>query len=121
MSFRARFIDPMLLQLTPRLPEGAQWLYELKLDGYRAIAFKSGGKVRLRSRNDNDFAGRYSSIAGFTFGSFSSSVRSIESNDANDFVDGNPGSHLLGALSRGMSFLLSESMFWGMRDPRKSQ
>jgi hypothetical protein len=30
----ARFIEPMLLQLTPRLPEGAQWLYELKLDGY---------------------------------------------------------------------------------------
>ena len=31
---RARFIEPMLLQLTTRLPEGAQWLYELKLDGY---------------------------------------------------------------------------------------
>ena len=47
MSFRARFIDPMLLQLTPRLPEGPQWLYELKLDGYRALAIKSGGVVRL--------------------------------------------------------------------------
>jgi bifunctional non-homologous end joining protein LigD len=35
---------------------------ELKLDGYRAIAFKSGGKVHLRSRNDNDFAVRYSDI-----------------------------------------------------------
>jgi DNA ligase D-like protein (predicted ligase) len=53
----------MLLQLTARLPEGAQWLYELKLDGYRAIAFKSGGKARLRSRNDKDFTARYPVIA----------------------------------------------------------
>jgi ATP-dependent DNA ligase len=36
---------------------------ELKLDGYRAIGFKSRGKVYLRSRNDNDFAGKYTAIA----------------------------------------------------------
>jgi hypothetical protein len=36
---------------------------EIKLDGYRAVAFKSGGKVHLRSRNDNDFAVRYAAIA----------------------------------------------------------
>jgi ATP-dependent DNA ligase len=47
------------LQLNPRLPEGPQWLYELKLDGYRAIAFKAAGKVRLRSRNGKDFITRY--------------------------------------------------------------
>ena len=47
----------MLLQRTERLAEGEKWLYELKLDGYRAIAFGSG-KVHLRSRNDNDFAAR---------------------------------------------------------------
>jgi ATP-dependent DNA ligase len=38
-------------------------LYEPKLDGYRAIAFKTGRKVQLRSRNDNDFAIRYPTIA----------------------------------------------------------
>jgi ATP-dependent DNA ligase len=27
-----------------KLPEGADWLYELKLDGYRCVAFKTGGK-----------------------------------------------------------------------------
>jgi len=52
----------MLLLRTDRLPEGAQWAYELKLDGYRAIAIKSGGKVHLRSRNDKDFNSHYPAI-----------------------------------------------------------
>lgn len=51
-----RFVDPMLLLRTDSLPAGDQWLYELKLDGYRALAFKLNGAVHLRSRNDNDFA-----------------------------------------------------------------
>src|SRR6516225_3582623 len=59
---KARFIEPMLLLRTNRLPEGAAWQYELKLDGYRAIAFKSGGHVHLRSRNNNDFDRRYPAI-----------------------------------------------------------
>src|SRR5208283_3938090 len=52
----------MLLQPKTELPTGSHWLYELKLDGYRAIAFKTGGRVYLRSRNDNDFNGRYPAI-----------------------------------------------------------
>jgi DNA ligase D-like protein (predicted ligase) len=59
---KARFIAPMLLLKTDKLPEGHQWAYQLKLDGYRAIAFKSGGKIQLRSRNDKDFAVRYPSV-----------------------------------------------------------
>jgi bifunctional non-homologous end joining protein LigD len=52
----------MLLLKTERLPEGPRWLYELKLDGYRAIAYKRGGRVRLRSRNDKDFDARYPGV-----------------------------------------------------------
>ena len=60
---KATFIEPMLLLGTEKLPQGAAWSYEIKLDGYRALAIKSDGKVQLRSRNDNDFTERYSSIA----------------------------------------------------------
>jgi bifunctional non-homologous end joining protein LigD len=68
MSVRAanakgRFIDPMLLLRTDSLPnDGGRWQYQLKFDGYRAIAFKTGGKVHLRSRNDNDFSIRYADV-----------------------------------------------------------
>jgi bifunctional non-homologous end joining protein LigD len=45
------------------LPDGDDWIREIKFDGYRAIAFKSAGKLNLRSRNDNDMAARYPTIA----------------------------------------------------------
>src|ERR1700733_231460 len=53
----------MLLLRTEMLPERPEWDYEIKLDGYRAVAFKAGGVPSLRSRNDHDFTLRYPSIA----------------------------------------------------------
>ena len=53
----------MLLLRTDALPDDpARWEYQLKFDGYRAIAFKSGGRVHLRSRNNKDFSSRYSGV-----------------------------------------------------------
>jgi DNA ligase D-like protein (predicted ligase) len=60
---KAGFVEPMLLLRTDALPDdAARWEYQLKLDGYRAIAFTTGGKLHLRSRNDNDFAVRYPAV-----------------------------------------------------------
>jgi len=52
----------MLLLPAETLPEGPEWIYELKLDGYRALGIKTGGVVRLRSRNDKDFNQKYPGI-----------------------------------------------------------
>jgi ATP-dependent DNA ligase len=51
-------IEPMLLR-TDKLPDDAsRWEYQLKLDGYRAVAFTAEGRVHLQSRNGNDFGAR---------------------------------------------------------------
>jgi DNA ligase D-like protein (predicted ligase) len=47
-----------------RLPEGSEWEYEVKLDGYRALGVKSGGRVQLVSRNGNELAQRFPEVAG---------------------------------------------------------
>ncbi len=63
MAEKGCFIDPMLLLRTDSLPnDGNRWEYQLKFDGYRAIAFKTGGKIPLRSRNDHDFSIRNSNV-----------------------------------------------------------
>ncbi len=52
----------MLLLPSQKLPEGTNWAYELKLDGFRALAIKSNGKAHLRSRNNKSFDNRYPEI-----------------------------------------------------------
>lgn len=49
--------------LVTKLPEGERWLYEVKLDGYRAIAIKDGGDVTIRSRNNKDLTAAYPAVA----------------------------------------------------------
>src|SRR4026209_2460212 len=59
---KATFIEPMLLLRTDALPNDPRFAYQLKLDGYRAIAFKTGKRVHLRSRNDHDFSLRHPAV-----------------------------------------------------------
>ena len=46
-----------------KLPEGDEWLYELKWDGYRALLIKDGEDVQIRSRNDKDLTSTYPGTA----------------------------------------------------------
>ena len=44
-------VPPMLAKLENEIPEGDQWLYEPKWDGFRAMVFKDGEKVQTQSRD----------------------------------------------------------------------
>src|SRR5947207_1772329 len=52
----------MMAKLTDKPPEGEQWTYEVKWDGYRALLVKDHGHVQLRSRNDNNLTSTYPTI-----------------------------------------------------------
>src|SRR5579859_727561 len=52
-------IHPMLAETIEKPFDGDDWLFEIKWDGYRAVAFIENGKVRLVSRNQNDLTPRY--------------------------------------------------------------
>jgi bifunctional non-homologous end joining protein LigD len=54
---------PMLATLERSVPSGDGWLFEVKWDGYRAIAYVRGGDVKLLSRNDNDLTPRFQQVA----------------------------------------------------------
>ena len=52
-------IHPMLATPIEKPFDDPEWLFEIKWDGYRAVAFIDGGKARLVSRNQNDLTGQY--------------------------------------------------------------
>ncbi len=54
---------PMLATLADDVPSGPGWLFEVKLDGFRAIATVRGREAKLVSRNGNDLTPRFPSVA----------------------------------------------------------
>ena len=55
-------IYPMLATSIEDPFDDPEWLFEIKFDGYRAVAFIDKGKVRLVSRNQNDLTAQYSEL-----------------------------------------------------------
>ena len=57
------FVTPMAAQAVKVLPQGPEWLYEPKLDGYRALLLKNEAQIRILSRNEKDLTAMYPGIA----------------------------------------------------------
>jgi len=55
------FIKPMLASTAEKPFDGGEWIFEIKWDGYRAIA-EVGGELQFYSRNGLSFKGKYPSI-----------------------------------------------------------
>ena len=60
---QARFISPQLAKVVPTVPSGNEWSHELKFDGYRLIAVKREGEVRMFTRNGHDWTERFRVLA----------------------------------------------------------
>lgn len=61
---RPRFVEPMLARPVDKLPEDRnQWIYEIKLDGYRCLALRDDKGVKLFSRNKNLLNARFPRVS----------------------------------------------------------
>ena len=58
-----KFVEPMQAEPAAELPDGEQWVYEVKFDGYRALAIRTAEGVQLLSRRNNLLNDRFQSIA----------------------------------------------------------
>ncbi len=61
-SSKPKFIEPMLSKPVNKLPEGREWIYEIKFDGYRAEAIRNGKNFDLVSRNAKNLKQKYPEI-----------------------------------------------------------
>ncbi len=57
------FIAPQLATLADAMPQGANWVHEVKFDGYRALAYLQDNQVRIFTRTGKDWTPKFSSLA----------------------------------------------------------
>jgi DNA ligase D-like protein (predicted ligase) len=60
---KIQFIEPMYALAVKTLPEGDEWAYEVKWDGYRCLAGRQKGGATLWSRRGNLFTPQFPQIA----------------------------------------------------------
>ena len=56
-------VNVQLAKLVTVVPTGEDWLYEVKYDGYRILAYIEGNDVKLITRNGNDYTSRFHTVA----------------------------------------------------------
>jgi bifunctional non-homologous end joining protein LigD len=104
------FVEPQLCRLVGEPPHGADWVHEIKLDGYRMQLRVEGGEARLLTRNGLDWTHRFAAIATCAAQALPDSlidgeVIAVDADGTHDFSD------LQAALSEGRSDALSMVAF----------
>jgi len=56
-------VSPMLAKATAAIPDGEQWLFEPKWDGFRCIVFRDGDEIELGSRNERPLTRYFPELA----------------------------------------------------------
>jgi bifunctional non-homologous end joining protein LigD len=56
------FVEPMKAKLVGSMPSGGGWIYEIKFDGYRALALRGGSETRILSRNQKDLGVKFPEV-----------------------------------------------------------
>jgi bifunctional non-homologous end joining protein LigD len=56
-------VQPMLATLSDKPFDSPKWLFELKMDGMRALVFKDGEKLEMKTRNERALVGRFPTLA----------------------------------------------------------
>jgi bifunctional non-homologous end joining protein LigD len=91
------FVEPQLAHLVERPPSGAEWVHEVKFDGYRMQMRIEGGRAALRTRKGLDWTERFPEIAkageGLADGLIDGEIVALDDAGAPDFAA------LQGALS----------------------
>jgi bifunctional non-homologous end joining protein LigD len=57
-----QFVPPQLSRPVEKPPSGAQWVHEIKLDGYRMAARIDNGRAQLLTRTGLDWTDKYPSV-----------------------------------------------------------
>jgi bifunctional non-homologous end joining protein LigD len=52
----------MKAKLVESMPSSGGWIYEIKFDGYRALALRGGSETRILSRNQKDLGGKFPEV-----------------------------------------------------------
>src|ERR1700675_1108490 len=72
------FLEPMKAKLVNSILPG-DWIYEVKFDGYRALALRGGAETRLLSRNQKDLGKKFPEIL--------DAIASLDLQDGEEFSD----------------------------------
>jgi bifunctional non-homologous end joining protein LigD len=56
------FVEPMKAKLVGSMPSAGDWIYEIKFDGYRALALRGGSETRVLSRNQKDLGSKFPEV-----------------------------------------------------------